>query len=137
MNPGLQSTTIEQMPNPERKPLDRLEAQDQPVKESKIGDDGKQKDPAYEIWRKLSEEFATAARLYAEVVAAFASSPLTAPRAEYDRLRKTAEEALGRSEAIGIAFENHVELQQRGCETPVTSGIWSIGVPSRSRARPA
>jgi hypothetical protein len=118
MPPKFARDDNEQMPNPERKPPDRLEAQDPPEEESKIGaarersDNGKQKDPAYEIWRNLSEEFATAARLYAEVVAAFAASPLTAPRDEYNRLRKAAEEALGRSEAMGIAFEKHVELHR-------------------------
>jgi hypothetical protein len=54
---------------------DRFEAQE----ESKIGggqersDRGNKKDPAYEISRRLSEQFAAAARLYAEAVSVFTS----------------------------------------------------------------
>ena len=100
MPPKFARNDKEQMPYTELGPPDRLEAQDQSEEESKIGDArersdrGKQKDPAYELWRKLSEQFATAARLYAEAVAAFTISPFTAPRDEYNRLRKAAEEAL-------------------------------------------
>jgi hypothetical protein len=78
---------------------DRLEAQDQPEEESKIGGGlersarGKQKDPVYEMKRRLGEQFATAARLYAEAVAVFTGSPLTVSQDEYHRLRKAAEEA--------------------------------------------
>jgi hypothetical protein len=62
-----------------------------------------------EIRRKLAEQFATAARLYDEAVAAFSSTPFTVSQGEYNRLRKVAEEAQGRAEAIGGAFEEHVE----------------------------
>ena len=143
MPPKFARNDKEQMPYTELGPPDRLEAEDPPEEESKIGaarersNRGKQKDPAYEIWRTLSEQFATAARLYAEAVAAFSSTPLTVSQDEYNRLRKAAEEAQGRSEAMGMAFEKHVELHQRGCETSVTSGIRAVGVPFRSRARPA
>ena len=72
-------------------------------------DRGNQKDPAYEIGRKLGEQFAAAARLYAEAVSIFTSSSLAVSRDECNRLRKIAEEAQGRAEAMGIAFEEHLE----------------------------
>src|SRR5580765_6099796 len=86
---------------------DRLEAQDQPEEESKIGDGqersdrGKQKDPPYEIGRKLGEQFASTARLYAEAVSVFTSRSLTVSRDECNRLRKVAEEAQRLAEGMG------------------------------------
>ena len=70
-----------------------------------------------ETRRKLSEQFATAARLYAEAVAAFSSTPLTVSQDEYNRLRKAADEARERAEAIGTAFEEHVESHRCPGET--------------------
>jgi hypothetical protein len=101
---------------------DRLEAQDQPEEESKIGDGqersdrGKQKDPPYEIGRKLGEQFASTARLYAEAVSVFTSRSLTVSRDECNRLRKVAEEAQRLAEGMGIAFEEHLESQRRQAE---------------------
>ena len=76
-------------------------------------DRGNHRDPANEMKRKLSEQFATAARLYAEAVAVFTGSPLTVSQDEYHRLRKAAEAARGHAEAIGAAFEEHLESQWR------------------------
>jgi hypothetical protein len=74
------------------------------------------------IRRKLSEQFATAARLYAEAVVVFSSTSLTVSQDEYNRLRKATEEVRGRAEAIGIAFEEHVESHRCGCEAPSQAG---------------
>jgi hypothetical protein len=97
---------------------DRLEAQNQSEEESKIGDSqessakGKEKDLVYEMKRRLGEQFTAAVRLYAEAVSVFTSSSLAVSRDECNRLRKIAEEAQGRAEAIGIAFEEHLELHR-------------------------
>jgi hypothetical protein len=78
---------------------------------------GEQRDPAYEIRRKLGERFVTAAQLYAETVVVFTSSPFTVSRGdEYDQLREATEAARGLAEAIGIAFEafeEHLESHRR------------------------
>jgi hypothetical protein len=58
--------------------------------------------------RRLAEQFSIAARLYAESVALLTRSGQILPE-EYDRLRKGAEEAQRRAEAIGLAFEEHVD----------------------------
>ena len=80
------------------------------VLQKERGDRESKKDRLHccEIRRTLSEQFATAARLYAEAVAAFSSAPLTVSQDEYNRLRKAAEKARERAEAIGIAFEEHL-----------------------------
>jgi hypothetical protein len=63
-----------------------------------------------EIRRKLAEQFATAARLYAERVVSLASN---ISDVDHARLSKNAHEAQDRSEAAFIAFEEHVRLH--GC----------------------
>jgi hypothetical protein len=62
--------------------------------------------------RQLAEQFATAARLYAESVALFTRSADMLSLEQYNRLRKGAEEAQRRAEATGVAFEEHVVLHQ-------------------------
>jgi len=58
-----------------------------------------------EIRHTLSEQFATAARLYAESVVSVVSQ--TSPK-NYDQLWKTVEEAQLRSIQFGRAFKEHV-----------------------------
>lgn len=63
--------------------------------------------------QQLAEQFATAARLYAEVVVLLTSSRKTLSQAEYDRLCRAVEDAQQRSEAMGIAYEEHVASHRR------------------------
>jgi hypothetical protein len=62
--------------------------------------------------RQLAEQFAAAARLYAESVALFTRSAVTQSSEQYNRLRRGAEEAQQRAEATGVAFEEHVDMHQ-------------------------
>src|SRR5262245_25575770 len=62
--------------------------------------------------RQLSEQFATAARLYAEAVVLLTLNHSRMSQNDYERLREAAEEARQHSEAMGIAFEEHVEWHQ-------------------------
>ena len=55
----------------------------------------------------MANEFAIAARLYAETVVALARSGIS--RDEYVRLCKITEAAHKRSEAACVAFEEHVD----------------------------
>ena len=64
-----------------------------------------------ETRRRLSEEFATAARLYAEAVIEYTRSARVS-KPEYQRLRQAAEAAQRHSEEGRIAFEEHVSLHQ-------------------------
>ena len=59
--------------------------------------------------RNLGEQFATAARLYAEAVVVLTCDPATISRDEYDRLREATKQAQQRSEATERAFEQHVD----------------------------
>lgn len=96
-----------QTPSTELGPPDRIVWLDElPDREARPEE---QKDPTHccEIRRKLADQFATAARLYAEAVVAFTSPP-TISLDEYKRLRKAAEEARKRAETIEVAYEEHV-----------------------------
>jgi hypothetical protein len=64
-----------------------------------------------ELRQKLADEFATAARLYAEAVVALTRFPTT-PQAKYDRFREKAEQAQVRVEQASTAFEEHVDLHR-------------------------
>ena len=64
--------------------------------------------------RKLAEQFAIAARLYAEAVASLTSDNALSPT-EYDRLYKAAEDARCHSEQMRRAFEEHVASHRCGC----------------------
>jgi hypothetical protein len=70
-----------------------------------------------ETARKLGEQYAEGARLYAESVVVLTSNHATVSQDEYIRLREAAEKARQRSEALGIAYEEHVESHRRGGET--------------------
>jgi hypothetical protein len=67
--------------------------------------------------RKLGEQFAEAARLYAETVVVLTSCHANVSWNEYLRLRAAVEEAQKRSEALAIAYEEHVESHRRRGET--------------------
>src|SRR5262252_5444226 len=69
-----------------------------------------------ETGRKLGEQFAEAARLYAEAVAELTSNHADVSWDEYVRLRKAVEETQKHSEALGTAYEEHVESHRRGRE---------------------
>jgi hypothetical protein len=73
-----------------------------------------------ETARKLGEQYAEGARLYAESVVVLTSNHATVSQDEYMRLREAAEEARKRSEALGIAYEQHVESHRRRGETSRT-----------------
>jgi 3-deoxy-D-arabino-heptulosonate 7-phosphate (DAHP) synthase class II len=63
-----------------------------------------------ETARHLAEQFAIAARLYAESVAQLTRDALTSSPSgeEYARLAGATSEALRTAEAAGVAFEEHV-----------------------------
>jgi hypothetical protein len=62
--------------------------------------------------RQLSEEFATAARLYAEAVVSLTSDS-GASAHDYYRLRDNVQKSKQRAESAGIAFQEYVEPHQR------------------------
>ena len=70
-----------------------------------------------ETGRKLGEQFAEAARLYAEAVVVLTSHHANVSCDKYIQLRAAVEEARKRSESLGIAYEEHVESHRRGGET--------------------
>jgi len=66
--------------------------------------------PCCSARKELANQFAIAARLYAEAVVMLTRD---SPDGNYDSLRQTAEEAQRRCEDAQAAFEEHVELH--GC----------------------
>jgi hypothetical protein len=66
-----------------------------------------------ELRRQLAEEFAIAARLYAEAVVLLTRHP-TKSAQSYNRLLEATEKAHNRSEAAAMAFEEHVASHQYG-----------------------
>ena len=66
-----------------------------------------------ETRRKLAEQFAINARLFAEAVVMLTRDPAKMVPGEYEQLRAAAEEAQGRSESIGREFREHVDAH--GC----------------------
>jgi hypothetical protein len=60
------------------------------------------------IRQQLAQEFATAARLYAEAVV-LVTSLGAMPNHKYTRLRNTVREAHARAEIARVRFEEHVE----------------------------
>jgi len=66
-----------------------------------------------EVRRKLSEEFATAARLYSDAVIALTRFR-DLPAWQHERFREEVEQAKLRAERAGTAFEEHVLLHR--CE---------------------
>jgi hypothetical protein len=63
-----------------------------------------------EVRRRLAEEFSTAARLYAEIVANLSTSGIA--KDDWDRLCATVNEAHKRSETAFVAFDEHLDLHQ-------------------------
>ena len=75
-----------------------------------------------EVWRQLSEEFATTARLYSEAVTLLTSNAPNLQPHEYNRLRHAVEEAQRRSEGAGIAYEEHLDAHHRTDTTALPAG---------------
>jgi hypothetical protein len=65
------------------------------------------------VRRRLGEEFALAARLYAEAVVQLMRDPITMSDRDYQQLHAAVEQARARSEVAGRAFKEHVE--SHGC----------------------
>jgi hypothetical protein len=68
--------------------------------------------------QKLAQEFATAARLYAEAVALVTGSD-TMANDPYIRLRNAARAAQDRAETARIAFEEHLDSHRCGRIPPL------------------
>jgi hypothetical protein len=66
-----------------------------------------------EIGRGLGEKFVAATRLYAEAVMVLTSHHANVSWNEYIRLRTAVEQAQKRSEALGIAYDEHLESHRR------------------------
>ena len=64
--------------------------------------------------RQLADEFAIAARLYAEAVVLLTRESGTMARTEYARLREAVDEARQQADSMGMAFDEHVESHQCG-----------------------
>jgi hypothetical protein len=73
-----------------------------------------------EIRRQLAEQFATAARLYAEAVVLCTHEPLWMASGEHKRLRLSARRAQERAESARCAYEEH--LDSHGCDEQATGG---------------
>ena len=78
-----------------------------------------------EVRRKLAEEFATAARLYAEAVVAL--TRFQTKEGEYDRCREAAEQAQVRTRQASAAFEEHEDSHR------CASGDWTDADKSTAR----
>ena len=70
------------------------------------------------IRQQLAQEFATAARLYAEAVVLFTSLG-TIPNDKYTRLRDAVREAQERAEIARVTFEEHVDSHRCGDIPPL------------------
>jgi hypothetical protein len=66
-----------------------------------------------EIKRQLAEQFAIAARQYAEAVVAL-TVHIALSHAEYSRLRDAAHTARHQVHSIGVKYEEHVESHRCG-----------------------
>ena len=66
-----------------------------------------------EVRRLLAEQFAIAARLYAETVVHF-TMHAEITQQDYERLRKAAEDAQIRAQCAGATFEEHVASHRCG-----------------------
>lgn len=74
------------------------------------------------VRRQLAEEFARAARLYAEAVVQLTRDPATMPGDGYQRLCATVDQAHERSEQADRAFQEHVASHGCGGPTGVQHG---------------
>lgn len=79
-----------------------------------------------EAGRQLAEQFATAARLYAETVVKL-TSMREVPENRFRELCEGSDEALERAERAGAAFEKHVVSHHCGLVS------WVRGVNSTNR----
>ena len=66
-----------------------------------------------ETSRRFSEEFATAARLYAEAVVVLTSTSGATSRRDFNHLCKAVEVARRRCEKMSALYEEHVEMHCR------------------------
>jgi hypothetical protein len=72
-----------------------------------------------EIERRLAEQFATAARQYAEAVVAL-TVQIALSQSEYSRLRDATRTARQQVHSIGARYEEHVESHR--CAEPARPG---------------
>ena len=86
-------------------------------------------DVCCELRRQLAEQFATAARQYAETVVLLTRNPMKSEQA-YNRLLEETRMAHNRSEAAAVAFEGHVASHQ--CGTPQQSQRQQRSKPARN-----
>ena len=87
---------------------------------------------ACQLRRQLADEFATAARLYAESVVRLVTSGVS--HDDYVRLCERTEEAQNRSEAAFIAFEEHVDLHRCYGDGTCGHNVHNIASGRRRRA---
>jgi hypothetical protein len=80
-------------------------------------------DNCCEIRRKFAEEFATAARLYSEMVVVLATSGIS--EQDYRRLCALTEAAQTRSESAFAAYEEHVDTHRCWNESSIVQNIAS------------
>jgi anti-sigma factor RsiW len=78
--------------------------------------------------RELAEQFATAARIYSETVARLARDSTQTAGTSYDQLCQLAINAQERAEAIGIAFEQHIEFHR--CIPRLDAYPGAAGIPA-------
>jgi hypothetical protein len=74
-----------------------------------------------QIRQNLSAEFAIAARLYAEAVAAYTSSSPTTSSQEHNRLREALHKAHRHTQETGRALEEHIAMHE--CEGVDSSAL--------------
>ena len=67
----------------------------------------------------MSEQYAMAARLYAEAVALFTAGPATTSLQQYDRRREAVEDACRRARSAGLAFDEHLGLHSKEAKSTV------------------
>ena len=72
--------------------------------------------PCCDLRRKLAEDFATAARLYAQTVVELAVGGGVSQR-QYMRLCKLTEDAQKRSELAFVAYEEHIDWHRCWADT--------------------
>lgn len=84
----------------------------------------------WETFRQLAAAFSTAARLYAETVAALTAGADKMLGNDYDQSLKAAKEAQTRAHAAGISFEEYVASSLR---TSRTLAVTSRYLPSPAK----
>lgn len=84
--------------------------------------------------RKLAEQFALAAREYAEAVARLVQHEGPPSHAEYSTLRSAMIETQERCESAGVEFQQHVEAHDCGVFTNESLFAASAHVPASAEA---